>query len=61
MLELWREVTRIVNGFGDNPSTWLRRKNPTLEDQRPLDIAGTYEGSREILIILKKAGRGIPL
>ncbi len=61
MLELWGEVARIVNGFGDDPSAWIRRKNPTLEYQRPLDLAGTFGGSREILAILKMAGRGVPL
>ena len=59
MLSLWDEVVRIISGFGDNPSEWIRRKNPELGNKRPIDIANNYEGRRKILVLLERAAEGI--
>jgi len=59
MLSLWDEVVRIISGFGDNPSEWMRRKNPELGNKRPIDTAYTYEGRRKILVLLERAAHGI--
>ena len=59
MLALWDEVVRIISGFGDSPSEWLRRKNPELGGKRPLEIAYSYYGRRKILSLLERAAQGI--
>jgi transcriptional regulator with XRE-family HTH domain len=60
MLDFWDEVVRVISGFGDNPSEWIRRENPELGGKKPIDLAYTSEGRRKMIILLEKAANGIP-
>ena len=57
--ELYRHTLDFFVGRGSDANAWLRQKRPALGGYRPIDLARTADGTRQVETLILQLQHGI--
>ncbi len=57
--DLYRKTLDFFVGRGSDANAWLRQKRPALGGYRPIDLARTADGTRQVETLISQLQHGI--